>query len=191
MARPYKSDAEHALHGTSPHPTTVRNSSDIPEGRPRFGKVPEAERPTFKRICRMLRQRRHLTDADAEIIRLYCSAEAQFTRAKEALTVEGEICAYTRLDSNGQPHEMFKENLWLKVYEKSFANMMLCLDRLGLTPAAKDRIKPAKPPEAPKVDELDVLNQSLRPQVVPFPVIEDFDEGPEEPAQESPDEAND
>ena len=77
------------------------------------------------------------------MIYVYAVERARWERAKAKLAAEGEIRMYTRLDSNGQPHEVEKVNLSLKIAENSASKMVAILDRLGLTPGTRGKIKPA------------------------------------------------
>jgi P27 family predicted phage terminase small subunit len=128
-------------------------ASDVSAGRPKFPpNFTSAMKSTFKRIVKLLETRRTCTQGDAEIIRLFCVALDRHTRALEHLTAESEICAYTRLDSNGQPHEVWKENLWLKVATDAEKLQLASLDRLGLTPLNRGKIKPTKDEPKPDAD---------------------------------------
>jgi P27 family predicted phage terminase small subunit len=138
-----KSDDLHKLQGTKPTPPVPVEGAAVQPGRPRFpkGLTPE-ERRIFKSLCAELEQRRHLSTGDGELLYIYATERARWARAKAKLTEQGEIRTYVRLDSNGQPHDQEKPNLWLKVAQDSARNMVACLDRLGLTPNARHRIKP-------------------------------------------------
>ena len=170
MPQPAKSPELHALHGTTPQtPKTV--ASPIPAGRPKFpGNLAAELRPVFKKICRMLETRRALTEADGPLLALYCVSYARAQKANEKLAVEGEVCEYTRLDSNGQPHVVEKPNLWLKVAQDAEKQMVACLDRLGLSPMNRDKVKQtASSKEEQAANPMDAY-MSRRPSVV-RPVI--------------------
>jgi phage terminase small subunit len=111
---PRKEIEQHKLEGTKPH--YIDPASDVPAGRPKFPKnfTPEMKQ-TFKKICRLLEKRKTVTPGDAELIRIFCIALARQNRALAHINAEGEITTYIRLDNNGQPHDVVKENLWLKV----------------------------------------------------------------------------
>jgi P27 family predicted phage terminase small subunit len=150
---PRKALDVHKLQGTKPQ--YVEPTSQVPPGRPKFpaGISPAAKR-TFKRIVRLLETRRTCTEGDVEIIRLFCVALDRHARALDHILVEGEICEYTRLDSNGQPHQVWKENLWLKVATDAEKLQLAALDRLGLTPLNRGKVKPTElPTKAPAPDE--------------------------------------
>jgi P27 family predicted phage terminase small subunit len=148
-----KSEDLHWLQNTKPEHGKMEGAPVQP-GRPRFPKgLTHEERRIFKNLCAQLEKRRHLSGGDGELIYVYATERARWERAKAKLNVEGEICTYTRLDSNGQPHDVVKPNLWLKVAQDSAKNMVACLDRLGLTPNARAKVKPtgdAIPADKPK-----------------------------------------
>ena len=146
MATPRKTLAEHALAGTKPHYEVEVRLSPIAGGRPRFPKgLSKDARHTFKTLCRLLQDRRQLTEADGETIRLYCLALERHQRATAALALEGEVRMYERLDSNGQVHHVEKANIWLKVAEQAEKFMLATLMQLGLTARSRDSIKQVKP----------------------------------------------
>lgn len=107
-------------------------------------------RPIFKRLVKLLQERRVLTAGDAELIRLYCFLYDRHVRNAALLRQEGELCTYIRLDSNGTPHPQVKTNLRLKVSADCERQMASILNQLGLTPTAKDRAKPAKGDHEPE-----------------------------------------
>src|SRR6266478_8553330 len=144
-----KSIAEHALHGTTPGAKNPSLASNIAAGRPKFPKnLPTDLRQVFKRTCKLLETRRALTEADGPLLARYCIAYQRAERAQTKLDEQGEICLYTRLDSNGTAHQMEKPNLWLKVAQDAEKMMVACLDRLGLSPMNRDKVKPTASNEA-------------------------------------------
>jgi P27 family predicted phage terminase small subunit len=145
MPTPRKPILLHELHGTKPH-DRASETSHVPPGRPKFpSDLPFSSKRVFKRLCATLAERRSLTAGDMDLIRLYCIVHDRHATESKLLREEGCIVAYTRLDSNGQPHQQFKENLRLKVVQISERQMVDILTRLGLTPTAKDRAKPVGP----------------------------------------------
>lgn len=155
MPTPRKTDAEHFLQSTRSQAKEPDGPALAP-GRPKFPKnLPHDARVVFKRIVALLEKRRHITEGDVELIRLYALLYIRHAKALAKLEDEGEVRIYTRLDSNGQPHDQEKPNLWLKIAETAEKNMVACLDRLGLTPhnrakvklTGNDKNKPADPLE--------------------------------------------
>jgi P27 family predicted phage terminase small subunit len=139
---------EHNLSGTRVH--YLDDAQDEQPQRPKYPKgiTPEARR-VFKRLVDLLMRRKTLTEADGELLRLYAVTFDRHRRALEHLTLEGEVCAYERLDSNGQPHTFYKENLHLKIATDAEKFMRACLGDCGLNPVARGKVKVA----APKVIE--------------------------------------
>jgi P27 family predicted phage terminase small subunit len=148
MPTPRKSDAMHALSGTKSQATTP----DIitPPGRPKCPKeFTKEQRRIFKQVCKLLETRRALTAGDGELLRVYVVTFVRWQRALSFIETEGEICKYVRMDSNGQPHDQFKTNLWLPVAEKAEQKLISLCDRLGLTPLNRSKVKPTGEQEKP------------------------------------------
>jgi P27 family predicted phage terminase small subunit len=143
---PRKSEELHELEGTKPHyasPKTVE--SYLKPSRPKYPKeLPKPARKMFKDLCRLLEERRVLTSGDFEAIRLYCNLHQRLARAQEHLDAEGEICQYTQLDKDGVQIVVYRQNLWLKIAVKCESQMLAILVQLGLTPKAKDHVRPTK-----------------------------------------------
>jgi P27 family predicted phage terminase small subunit len=135
-----KSIEVHELHGTKPQ--RAADVSNVPAGRPKFPRdLDQSLKPTFKRLCNLLADRRVLTAGDVELIRLYCFQHDRHTRNVAALREEGEICTYVRFDANGAAHDVVKANIRLKIVVEAERQMASVLNQLGLTPTAKDRAK--------------------------------------------------
>jgi P27 family predicted phage terminase small subunit len=154
MSRPEKDATLHDLQGTKSVAGKTDNS--VPPGRPKFPKgLAPAVRVVFKRIVGLLEKRKHITEGDIELIRIYSLLYVRHAKALAKLEVEGEVKIYVRLDSHGTPHDQEKPNYWLKIAETAEKNMVACLDRLGLTPhnrakvktTGDDKNKPADPME--------------------------------------------
>jgi P27 family predicted phage terminase small subunit len=138
-----KSANELWLNGSNRSRAKVKDASPVPAGRPKFSAdLSRAARIVFKRLCKLLEERRSLTAGDSELLRIYSFLFDRHRRAMEKVLSEGEIVSYTRLDSNGQPHDVEKENLNLKVAERCEVRMVSILDRLGLTPVSKQKVQP-------------------------------------------------
>jgi P27 family predicted phage terminase small subunit len=146
--RERKSLETHSLQGTKPQ--YVERDSLVVESRPKipteFRKKPEL-RSLFKKYCQALEKRRTLTSGDAELLRLVVLCRDRHARAIHHLQTEGEIVTYQRLDSNGQAVDVVKQNLWLKIAADSEKQIVGILDRLGLTPANRGKVKQASAPK--------------------------------------------
>lgn len=163
----------HELHGSKPHDRSP-DLSHVPSGRPKFPRdLDSSLRPVFKRVCKLLQDRRTLTAADGELIRLYCFQYDRHTRNVALLREEGEICSYTRLDSNGQPHEMVKPNYRVKVVTDAERQMAAILNQLGFSPTAKDRARPTgKREEERKLDPMEQFLERKPMEIVPAKVVQ-------------------
>lgn len=140
-------DDLHALKGTRAT-RAVTTGYDVPAGRPAFPKgISKDAKKVFKALVKELESRRALTTGDVQILHVLAELQTRWARARAKLAAEGEIRMYTRLDSNGNAHEQEKPNLWLKVAETCERNIVACLDRLGLTPINRAKVKPTGAPE--------------------------------------------
>jgi P27 family predicted phage terminase small subunit len=163
--RERKSLDEHKLQSTKPQ--YVEPSSEVIGSRPKIPvEFPKGTplRKWFKQYCADLEKRRTLTSGDAELLRIAVVCRDRHARALVHLRTEGEIVTYVKLDSNGQPHNSVKPNLWLKVAQDAEKQLVAILDRLGLTPANRAKIKPTeKPkPDTSKDDALLSREEALR-----------------------------
>jgi P27 family predicted phage terminase small subunit len=156
MPAPRKSVAEHRLTSTPVwYDPSSPDSGEVLAGNPKCPSgLSKGARSAFKKLAKLLKDRGQLTAGDAELLRIYSLLFDRHERAIEAITKEGEITSYTRLSNRGEPIQVVKENLWLSVAQESESEMVRILDRLGLTPASRAKIKRVKP----------------RPQSEPFPV---------------------
>jgi P27 family predicted phage terminase small subunit len=162
MPQSRKSLDEHKFQGTRPH--YADDDSDVKPGRPKYPKgiSPDAKR-VFKRLCLLLSRRKTLTEGDAELLRLYAVTFDRHARALAHLDAEGEICPYERLDSNGEAHTVYKENLWLKVASDSEKFMRACLNDCGLNPMSRGKVKVAERPK-PVDPEMPTKEQTTLPE---------------------------
>lgn len=173
MSMPRKDLALHKLNGTQP--AYVEPASVAEPGRPKFPKdLSPAARKVFKRICSLLEQRRALTTGDSELVRLYCILFDRHARSMVHVNVEGEIVVLVRLDSNGKAHDMLKENPWLRVAKDAEKQMVAILDRLGLTPANRGKIKPTEAPK-PTEEHDPRLTREPAPDTTPADPLDEFD----------------
>jgi P27 family predicted phage terminase small subunit len=159
--------AAHELNGTKARYSEP--SSDVRAGRPKFPKgISAAALKVFKRLCALLEERGTLTSGDAELLRLYAVTFTRHERALQHLADEGEITTYVRLDSNGQPHDVEKPNLWLDVATNCEKFMRATLADLGLNPLQRSKVKPVKADPKP-----DAADAALLSREAPQPAVED------------------
>jgi P27 family predicted phage terminase small subunit len=145
MARPLKSEQLHWLQGTHSQ-ATEPGESEVQAGRPTTPKhISRTAQVKFRRLCDLLAARRTLTQGDGELLTLYCVQFDTHLRARKALNKEGEVVSATRISKAGEPYEVQAVNPWMPVAEKAEAKMISILDRLGLTPHNRDKVKAAAP----------------------------------------------
>jgi P27 family predicted phage terminase small subunit len=145
MPTPKKSKHDHWLTGSVSQATQPNPEHNPEGGRPRYPvNVSTATKKAFKRLVAVLETRRSITPGDADILRLYAVVFDRHTRALNHLQREGEIVEVICLDGHGVQFTKMKANLWLKIAQDSEKAILGCLDRLGLTPLAKSKVRPAQ-----------------------------------------------
>jgi P27 family predicted phage terminase small subunit len=153
MPQPAKSLELCKLQGTRSQvvKTPAVGDSHVVGGRPVCPRSLSKEaRQIFKKLCRQLEERHALTRGDCELLRLYATSWDRQRQADAALQEEGLVVTYTRLNANGREIEVEKSNLNLAIAERAENQMVSILDRLGLTPFNREKVKPAKHAEPGK-----------------------------------------
>jgi P27 family predicted phage terminase small subunit len=168
--------ATHLLQNTKPK--YVEPSSDVAPGRPKFPKGISADaKKVFKRLCALLEERRVLTSGDSELLRLYAVTFTRHEQALEKLAEQGCIREYVRLDSNGQPHQQEKPNLWLDVAQNCEKFMRATLSDLGLNPTQRSKVKQVQPkPEANAAEAAMFSRDAEQPLIDDEPDLSKIDE---------------
>jgi P27 family predicted phage terminase small subunit len=177
MPQPEKSEAEHFLTGTKPQGNRYKGPAEsyLPPSRPRYPKGLDKDgRRIFKLLCKLLEERRALTAGDFEAIRLYAVLHKRHATATAHLEAEGEICEITKQDKDGEPFTILGQNLWLKIATGAERQMLAILVQLGLTPKAKDAVRPTK--SGKEMEQEDFMESYMTGRsmktaaVVPIPV---------------------
>jgi P27 family predicted phage terminase small subunit len=101
-------------------------------------------RKEWKRVLPLLLRRGSLTEADATALSLYCETHARWVAAKKEIEEHGIMVEVTVLSSNGAPITTRKQNGALKIAENCERSLGRFLKELGLTPASREKVKPAK-----------------------------------------------
>lgn len=169
MPTPKKPEYLHKLEGTkSQAEVPPSKEPQFEAGRPKYPKgISGDAKAAFKRLVRLLESRRTLTEGDAELLRLYAITYDRHVRAVAKLETEGEVRIYTRLNNHGEEVQSESKNLWLPIAEAAEKTMIACLDRLGLTPLNRGKIRPTAQKPAPEEGSMeDVLT---RPPAGPEP----------------------
>jgi P27 family predicted phage terminase small subunit len=128
----------------------IAPASYVEPGRPKYPrKLSPQGKKVFKRLCAQLESRRTLTEGDQEILCLYSSLADRRDRAMESIERDGEVVS----TEEGK----LVTNPWLSIAERTEARMISILEKLGLTPASRDRVKVTRRSLEPDVLEI-VLN---------------------------------
>jgi P27 family predicted phage terminase small subunit len=144
--RERKSLAEHKLSGTKPQ--YVSPDSDVTAGRPKYPKNISGEaKSAYKRLVRMLEQRRALTPGDQEILSLYATVYDRHERAKRKLAQQGDVVVCDVVTKSGEVVQCERLNFYLKIAETCESKMLAHLVQLGLTPGTRGKIKQTEEPK--------------------------------------------
>ncbi len=144
--RERKSLTEHKLCGTKPQ--YVLPASDVTAGRPKYPKGISGEaKQTFKRLVKMLSERRALTPGDSEVLRLYSHLFDRHARALKKLAEQGEVVKYDAVTAGGTVVTCEKLNFYLKIATDCAGRMAALLRDLGLTPGTRGKIKQTESPK--------------------------------------------
>jgi len=138
----------HSLKGTQAKYT---QEPAIEGSRPKFPSGLKGEgKKIFKRLAAILERRHVLTEGEVELLRLYAILSVRHAKALEHIELEGEVCKYSRLNNRGEEVLTEKPNLWLAIAESAEKNMVAILDRLGLSPLNRSKVKATSPAEKKK-----------------------------------------
>jgi P27 family predicted phage terminase small subunit len=122
-------------HGSAPQP-----ESAIPKAPPEMDKT---ARKLWSYYARRLAKVRVLTGLDREALAIYCSAAARRAKAEAEIAKTGEVIR--------TPAGFATVSPWLTVATKSAELMLRYGQELGLSPAARTRIKTAPATDVPAV----------------------------------------
>jgi len=181
VGRPSKDPALHRLHGTELRSNLVE--SYISGGLPRAPKdLSKEARKKFKQLVKQLASRRAVTQGDGDLIELYCCTFERLKQAQANIRTEGLIVTYTRMDAGGNPHDVERPNISLKIIESAERQCLAYLVKLGLTPSSREHVRPTAPvatgkeqTEAERLDEeiARLQEQQASEQAADEPAVED------------------
>jgi P27 family predicted phage terminase small subunit len=155
---------------TSPHanfrPTRAKESYAV-EGKPSCPRtLSKAEKTIFRSVVRELSVRHAITKGDRDLIVLYCETMSRRNKAMADVAKRGEVIV-SITEKNGVPIEREVKNPWYVVAVEAEKTLVACLDRLGLTPRAREMVKVVKEQEEEEEDELTKL-MNRRKNRAPF-----------------------
>jgi P27 family predicted phage terminase small subunit len=105
----------------------------------------DEEKKAFKKYAKQLATRRAVTDGDATLIGILVVTRRRWLTALSKVEEQGMVTTYSRLDASGNSVDTEKPNLYLKIAETSEKNMLAILDRLGLSPRARELVRQTSP----------------------------------------------
>jgi P27 family predicted phage terminase small subunit len=147
MARPRLSESHHKLMG-SKYRNSAKTESKLSAASPKMPSHLGIEaRREWKRTLPLLLQRGSLTEGDATVLSLYAETFARWCAAKKEILERGLTIETTVLDRQGAAVTSRKVNPALRIAENCERSLRSFLRELGLTPATRERVLPAKPAE--------------------------------------------
>jgi P27 family predicted phage terminase small subunit len=102
------------------------------------------ERQRFRQLCAGLEKRRALTREDGEILALYCVTWSRWRRSLDDIAARGEVIEIQARGKNDEIITRERPNPYLKIAETCEKAMANYLAALGMTPAAREKVKPVK-----------------------------------------------
>jgi P27 family predicted phage terminase small subunit len=161
MARPRKSDALHALHGTKSHLSTAKTVSEVPAARPKMPShlSPEA-RKAWHGLVKLLEERGTLSRADSMVLSIWAETQSRWIQAKAELAAHGIVMQVTVLDSNGAPVTSRKPNPALRTVEQCEKSLRALAREFGCTPQSRERVIRAKPIEETPDNIFDLMKKA-------------------------------
>jgi P27 family predicted phage terminase small subunit len=89
-------------------------------------------------------ERGSLTAADAQQLSMHCELFARWIQAQTQITAEGITQTVTVLDGQGAQVTRTRPHIALKILQDCEKSLRASLRELGLTPASREKIRPAK-----------------------------------------------
>lgn len=103
----------------------------LPTGIPAW--LPRKAVPYWPKLAAMMKRARIVTEADAVVLGMYATAFAEWCEAQGEIAKTGVIVK----SPSGYPIQ----NPWVAIANKAFERLHKCGVELGLTPAARSRVK--------------------------------------------------
>jgi P27 family predicted phage terminase small subunit len=146
-----------ALTGAGDRKSRAKASETV-AGTPRPPSwMSKAARREFRRVAGHLAARGTVSPADEHTLTLYACSYSRFIIAQQDLDKNGQRIKVKVLDSHGALVETDRDNPSLKLVQAEAKTLLTFLRQMGLTPASRDRIKPAKPNEDDEGGGFDLL----------------------------------
>jgi P27 family predicted phage terminase small subunit len=140
-----KTHEYHALTGASDRKSRAK-SSEIAAETPRPPSwLSKPAKREFRRVAAFLADRGTVSQADGATLTLYACSYSRYITAQKDLDQNGHRITVKVLDSHGAAVEVDRENPSLKLVQAEAKTLLTFLRQLGMTPATREKVKPAKP----------------------------------------------
>jgi P27 family predicted phage terminase small subunit len=141
MGRPAKSEEQHELQGTKPHPKTAKTHADVAQARPKMpSHLTPAAKTAWRQIVKLLEERGTLSNADGMVLSVWAETQARWLAAKQAVQDHGILIEVTVLDSNGAPVTTRKPNPALRTVEQCEKSLRALAREFGCTPQSRNKV---------------------------------------------------
>ena len=131
-------------------PTRAKEQTPtVTEGRPTCPRYLSAvARKKFRQLCKQLEQRRALTPGDGELLALAAITHERWLAAIENVAARGAVIISETKDKYEQTVYRERKNPYLLIAQESERQLTGLLDRLGMTPLNRGRVKDLKKEKA-------------------------------------------
>jgi P27 family predicted phage terminase small subunit len=161
MGRPPKSSEEHRWQQTKQRPSVAKTHSDTVAGKPKMpGHLSPEAKKAWRNLVALLEERGTLSRADSMVLSIWSETQARWVLAKADVMRFGIVIETSVLDSNGTAVTSRKPNPALRTVENCEKSLRALAREFGCTPAARDRVRPAKPAEEKVVNIFDIVKES-------------------------------
>jgi P27 family predicted phage terminase small subunit len=161
MGRPKKSDAEHALNGTKPHPSTAKTHSEVPAARPKMpSHLSDEAKKAWRQLVALLEERGTLSRADSMVLSIWSETQARWIQAKAEVAKYGIVIEQTVLDSNGAPVTTRKPSPALRTVEQCEKSLRALAREFGCTPQSRTKVLPATRVEEKPESAWDIIQKA-------------------------------
>lgn len=126
----------------------VEKPSTATEGRPVVPKfLTPPERQRFRQLCSGLEKRRALTPEDGEILSMFCVTWSRWRFSLADVAKRGPVITVEVRGKNDEIIFREKKNPHCYIAQECEKSMHGYLQSLGMTPAAREKVKPVKKEE--------------------------------------------
>lgn len=145
------SDEIQRLKGQRPTQVREPEASNVPQGKPKMPKhLGPIARDKWRELVKELAKRGTLTKADSNALELYCETYQQWRACLAEIEKHGAMVDTFVTDSSGESHSKRVPNPAEKLAVQLFNALRQMCKEFAITPASREKAKPAKPAPKPK-----------------------------------------